>query len=227
MSGTTVLIVDNEADIVSFIRDALEDEGYEVLTAYSGAEALEQAKKKPQLVLLDIMMDDMDGFEVCQSIRPMLQGPIIFLSACQEEADRIKGLVVGGDDYLVKPFSLSELKARVHAHLRRERRKADNRETEILRFGDLTIDFNRRSVRIRGQEIQLTAKQFDIVWLLAINEGHVLSRDHIYEKVWGLEADGEDTTVTEHIKKIRSRFQDVSPEESYIRTVWGVGYKWT
>lgn len=227
MSGTTVLIVDDEADIVSFIRDALEDEGHEVLTAYSGAEALEQAKKKPQLVLLDIMMDDMDGFEVCQSIRPMLQGPIIFLSACQEEADRIKGLVVGGDDYLVKPFSLSELKARVHAHLRRERRKADNRETEILRFGDLTIDFNRRSVRIRGQEIQLTAKQFDIVWLLAINEGHVLSRDHIYEKVWGLEADGEDTTVTEHIKKIRSRFQDVSPEESYIRTVWGVGYKWT
>lgn len=226
MPGTTVLIVDDEEDIVSFIRDALEDEGYDVLTAGSGAEALNQAEKKPHLVLLDVMLGDMDGFEVCQGLRPKLQGPIIFLSACQEESDRIKGLVVGGDDYLVKPFSLSELKARVHAHLRRERRKADCRETEILRFGDLTIDFNRRAVKIQGRDVELTAKQFDIVWLLALNEGQIFSREHIYEKVWGLEAVGEDSTVTEHIKKIRSRFQAVSPEETYIRTVWGVGYKW-
>ncbi len=226
MPDTTVLIVDDEADIVSFLRDALEDEGYEVLTARDGEEAVRQAEKGPQLVLLDVMMDGMNGFEVCERIRPMVQGPIIFLSACQEEADRIKGLVVGGDDYLVKPFSLSELKARVHAHLRRESRKSESREEEILRFGQLTIDYNRRTVRIRGEEVELTAKQFDIVWLLALNQGHVFSREHIYERVWGLEADGDDSTVTEHIKKIRARLQAVSPEDNYIQTVWGVGYKW-
>lgn len=226
MPDTTVLIVDDEADIVSFLRDALEDEGYEVLTARDGEEAVRQAEKGPQLVLLDVMMDGMNGFEVCERIRSAVHGPIIFLSACQEEADRIKGLVVGGDDYLVKPFSLSELKARVHAHLRRERRQSESREEEVLRFGDLTIDYNRHTVRIRGEEVELTAKMFDIVWLLALNRGHVFSREHIYERVWGLEADGDDSTVTEHIKKIRARLQAVSPDDNYIQTVWGVGYKW-
>ncbi|MNO23743.1 Transcriptional regulatory protein YycF [compost metagenome] len=229
MTKSMILIVDDEEDIVSFIRDALEDEGYEVLTASGGIAAIEQAKKKPEMVLLDVMMDDMNGFEVCEQIRSIVQGPIIFLSACQDEADRIKGLVVGGDDYLVKPFSLYELKARVHAHMRRERRKANNggRANNVLRYGELTIDYSGRMVSIRGIPVELTSKQFQIVWLLALHPGQVFSREHIYERVWGFDADGDDSTVTEHIKKIRAKFQAVDAEQSFIQTIWGVGYKWS
>lgn len=226
MSKATILIVDDEVDIVAFIRDALEDEGYEILVAYNGEEALRQAEKKPHLILLDVMMDDIDGFEVCQRIRTMIQGPIIFLSACQEETDRIKGLVAGGDDYLVKPFSLSELKARIHAHMRRERRRTDARESESLQLDGLVIDYKARAVRVLGADVELTDKQFHIVWLLALNRGQVFSREHIYERVWGLEADGDDSTITEHIKKIRAKLQAADPKRAYIQTVWGVGYKW-
>ncbi|MFD3449944.1 response regulator transcription factor [Microbacteriaceae bacterium 4G12] len=226
MQRETILIVDDEMDIVSFIKDALEDEGYEVLTAYNGEEAIQEAQKKPDMVLLDVMMEQLNGFEVCQRIRSLIQGPIIFLSACQEESDRIKGLVVGGDDYLVKPFSLSELKARVHAHMRREKRKSEHRMNEALQFGEISIDYKARMIRLQGVYVELTNKQFDIIWLLAQHKGQVFSRQHIYESVWGLEADGDDSTVTEHIKKIRAKFQAVDPHQSYIQTVWGVGYKW-
>lgn len=228
MRKDTILIVDDEEDIVSFIKDALEDEGYDVLTAYSGEEAVRQAEKKPQLVLLDVMMDGMDGFAVCQEIRPKVSGPILFLSACQQETDRIKGLIVGADDYLIKPFSLSELKARVYAHMRRERRKVGmgNSAAEFLRFGNVEIDYKGRVVHINGFDVELTNKQFEIIWLLAINKGQVFSRESIYERVWGLEADGDDSTITEHIKKIRAKFQIANPNVMYIQTVWGVGYKW-
>ncbi|GKV56412.1 hypothetical protein NCCP2222_23590 [Sporosarcina sp. NCCP-2222] len=134
MTKATVLIVDDESEIVSFIQDALEDEGYAILTASNGKEAIAEAGKKPDLVLLDVMMEGMDGFEVCEKIRSVIRGPIIFLSACQDEMDRVKGLVVGGDDYIVKPFSLSELKARVHAHLRREHRKMNDRDRSALQL---------------------------------------------------------------------------------------------
>lgn len=226
MTKATILIVDDEVDIVSFIKDSLEDEGYEILTAYNGEEAIQQASKKPNLVLLDVMMDGLDGFEVCEKIRSMISGPIIFLSACQDEVNRIKGLVVGGDDYLIKPFSLSELKVRVHAHLRRERRKQANKEEDSLQLNGVTIDYKGRNVRIHGENVELTSKQFDIVSFLALNRGQVFSRAHIYERVWGLEADGDDSTVTEHIKKIRTKLQEIEPTQTYIKTVWGVGYKW-
>ncbi|WP_336824154.1 response regulator transcription factor [Sporosarcina sp. USHLN248] len=226
MAKETILIVDDEEEIVSFIQDALEDEGYEILTAFNGEQAIIEAAKKPDIVLLDVMMDGLDGFEVCEQIRSVVRGPIIFLSACQDETDRVKGLVVGGDDYIVKPFSLSELKARVHAHLRRERRKINEKETTELRFEKLTIDYKGRSVRLNGVEVELTSKQFAIVWFLSLHKGQVFSRSHIYERVWGLEADGDDSTVTEHIKKIRAKFQEIDPTATFIQTVWGVGYKW-
>ncbi|MNI08530.1 Transcriptional regulatory protein YycF [compost metagenome] len=230
MTKSRILIVDDEEDILSFIKDALEDEGYEVLTASGGVEAIEQAKRKPEMVLLDVMMGDINGFEVCEQIRSIVQGPIIFLSACQDESDRIKGLVVGGDDYLIKPFSLYELKARVHAHMRRERRKAsahEKRVDSVLQYGELMIDYSGRMVSIKGTPVEMTSKQFQIVWLLALHPGQVFSREHIYEQVWGLEADGDDSTVTEHIKKIRAKFQAADAEQSFIQTVWGVGYKWS
>ncbi len=226
MTKATILIVDDEVDIVSFLKDSLEDEGYEVLTAYNGEEAIQQAQKKPNLVLLDVMMDDLDGFAVCEQIRSIVHGPIIFLSACQDETERIKGLVVGGDDYLIKPFSLSELKARVYAHLRRERRKRNKEDDETLQLNGVVIDFKGRTVRIHGNVVELTSKQFDIVSFLALNSGQVFSRAHIYERVWGLDADGDDSTVTEHIKKIRTKLQEIEPTQIYIKTVWGVGYKW-
>ncbi|MFD1206205.1 response regulator transcription factor [Sporosarcina contaminans] len=226
MAKETILIVDDEEEIVSFIQDALEDEGYEILTAFNGEQAIIEAAKKPDIVLLDVMMDGLDGFEVCEQIRSVVRGPIIFLSACQDETDRVKGLVVGGDDYIVKPFSLSELKARVHAHLRRERRKINEKETTELRFEKMTIDYKGRSVRLNGVEVELTSKQFAIVWFLSLHKGQVFSRSHIYERVWGLEADGDDSTVTEHIKKIRAKFQEIDPTATFIQTVWGVGYKW-
>lgn len=226
MAKETILIVDDEEEIVSFIQDALEDEGYEILTAFNGEQAIIETAKKPDIVLLDVMMDGLDGFEVCEQIRSVVRGPIIFLSACQDETDRVKGLVVGGDDYIVKPFSLSELKARVHAHLRRERRKINEKETTELRFEKMTIDYKGRSVRLNGVEVELTSKQFAIVWFLSLHKGQVFSRSHIYERVWGLEADGDDSTVTEHIKKIRAKFQEIDPTATFIQTVWGVGYKW-
>ncbi|MCG3089761.1 response regulator transcription factor [Sporosarcina sp. MB25] len=226
MAKATVLIVDDESEIVSFIKDALEDEGYAILTASNGEEAIRQAEKKPDLVLLDVMMEGLDGFQVCERIRSVIRGPILFLSACQDEMDRVKGLVVGGDDYIVKPFSLSELKARVHAHLRREHRKMDDRDRSALQFDGMMIDYKGRSVSLNGIEIELTSKQFSIVWFLAMHRGQVFSRSDIYERVWGLEADGDDATVTEHIKKIRAKFQEIEPTRSFVQTVWGVGYKW-
>ena len=226
MAKATILIVDDEEEIVSFMKDALEDEGYEILTAFDGKRAIMEAGKKPDMVLLDVMMDGLDGFEVCEQIRSVVRGPIIFLSACQDETDRVKGLVVGGDDYIVKPFSLSELKARVHAHLRRERRKLDDREMTELQFEGMTIDYKGRLVRLNGVDVELTSKQFSIVWFLALHRGQVFSRSHIYERVWGLEAYGDDSTVTEHIKKIRAKFQEIEPAQAFIQTVWGVGYKW-
>ncbi|MER2006563.1 MAG: response regulator transcription factor [Psychrobacillus sp.] len=221
-----ILIVDDEVDIVSFMKDSLEDEGYEVLTAHNGYDAIQLAKQNPSLVLLDVMMDDIDGYEVCEKIRSNLPGPIIFLSACQEESNRIQGLLVGGDDYLIKPFSLTELKARIYAHLRREKRKKEYLPYEVKRYGEVTIDYKGRLVYINEEMVELTNKQFEIVWLLAENKGQVFSKSHIYERVWGLEADGEDSTVTEHIKKIRAKFQVIKPDNTFIQTVWGVGYRW-
>ncbi|GIO89475.1 DNA-binding response regulator [Paenibacillus lactis] len=222
----TILLVDDEEDIVSFIRDALELDGYQVLTAASGQEALSLCKLEPSLIILDVMMPDMNGFEVCRVLRETMTCPIVFLSASQSEADRIRGLAAGGDDYLLKPFSMAELKARVHAHLRREQRIRTQKEQGILRFPPLTVDCLGRTVTCRGQEIVLTNKEFMILELLAMHQGQVFTREQIYEKLWGYDAEGDDATITEHVKKIRSKLAAVSEERTYIQTVWGIGYKW-
>lgn len=222
-----IMIVDDEADIVSLIEQAMTAEGYEVITASDGASALNMLSRSPDLIILDVMMPGINGFELCQMIRDEVSCPILFVSARQTEADRIQGLSIGGDDYITKPFSLRELKARVGAHLRGSRRKIEGAAVRsLLRYGLLRIDLKGREVLLQHAAIPLTAKEFDIVELLALHPGQVFSKEQIYDRIWGLEASGDISTVTEHIKKIRAKLVSVDPVNSYIATVWGVGYKW-
>ncbi|WMJ80010.1 response regulator transcription factor [Clostridium sp. MB40-C1] len=221
-----ILIVDDEEDIVSFLKDTLEDEGYEVFTAYDGNEAIEKSRLYPDLILLDVMMPNKNGYEVCRDIRDIVSCPIIFLTAKQEEQDIINGLSIGGDDYISKPFSLRQLKARIKAHLRRDRRNFNNHEKSNLYFRKLSIDLKGRMVYVNGELIALTKKEFDIIEFLAVNCGQVFSKEQIYEKIWGYDADGDSSGIAEHIKNIRRKFANFDPDIEYISTIWGVGYKW-
>ncbi len=221
-----ILIADDEEGIVSFIKDALYSEGYEVWVAYDGDQAIEKASKQPDLILLDIMMPGKDGFLVCKEIRDTVACPIIFLSALQSEADKIKGLSLGGDDYLIKPFSIKELKMRIKAHLRREGRTADIERRNYIRFGNLSINLKGREIYYIDKQLLFTPREFDIIEFLALHPGMVFSKEQIYEKVWGYDAMGDSAAVAEHIKKIRHKFAQVESSTLYVSTVWGVGYKW-
>lgn len=220
-----VLIVDDERDIIAFMKDSLQDQGYEVITASNGNEALDALVNQPNIIILDVMMPGMNGFELCETIRKTVSCPIIFLSAKDREEDRIKGLLVGGDDYLVKPFSMKELHARLTAHIRRERR-LDHQYKKHLYFGDLIIDLDGHEISLQNERITFTMKEFQIIELLALHPGQVFSREQIYEKLWGYDAEGDSSTVTEHIKKIRAKLTRSDASSEYIATVWGVGYKW-
>ena len=222
---TKILIVDDEKEIITFMKDYLEDVGYKVLTAYNGKDAISALAYEPCIIILDVMMPGMNGFELCELIRKKISCPIIFLSARDREEDRIKGLLVGGDDYLVKPFSLKELHARIIAHLRREQRN-DTVVKKHIYFGQLMIDLDGHEVYIQDKKVPFTAREFQIIELLSLHPGQVFSREQIYEKLWGFDAFGDSSTVTEHIKKIRRKLNERDVAESYISTVWGVGYKW-
>ncbi|OUM95595.1 MAG: DNA-binding response regulator [Thermobacillus sp. ZCTH02-B1] len=224
-----ILIIDDEEDLVSLLREELEARGHEVLTAADGEEGVKLARKQPDLILLDIMMPHLDGYEVCRAIRDEVMCPILFLSAKQSEMDRITAFNLGGDDYIPKPFGLRELMARIEANLRRERRARDlgaGRMRSKLWFGRLSLDRKERSVAIGGRPIPLTRREYDVLELLATHAGQVFSREQIYEKIWGYDAEGDSSTVVEHIKKIRAKLAAVDPETEYIATVWGIGYKW-
>ncbi len=217
-----LLIVDDEQGIVEMMKSYFERQ-YDVLTAYNGREAMVRAAQKPDLILLDINMPGMDGLTVCQNIREYVSCPILFLTARVESSDKIIGFQAGADDYIVKPFDLDELAARVAAHLRRERRR---QESGIVRFfGELAIDYSGRSVIVGGEQVSLSRKEFDIVELLSLNAGQVFDRERIYERVWGIDGDGNSDTVMEHVRKIRAKLAGHTMH-SYIDTVWGCGYKW-
>lgn len=221
-----ILIADDEQEMVAFIKDALVNDGYEVLTAYDGEQAIAQALRPPDLIVLDIMMPGKDGYEVCQAIREAVTCPIVFLSARQTENDRIKGLAIGGDDYITKPFSLKELKMRIQAHLRREKRAVSLNNRALLRYRDVAIDLKGHEVFFKGQSIAFTKREFEIIEFLALHPGMIFSKDQIYEKVWGYDAMGDSAGVAEHVKKIRFKLSEADPQSEYIATVWGVGYKW-
>lgn len=218
-----ILVVDDEMDIVAMLKDYFEWNGYDVLTAVNGLEAIAKAEKQPDIILLDINMPDIDGMEVCSRIRDFVCCPILFLTARIDDADKIKGFGVGADDYIVKPFSIDELGARVSAHLRRERRQ---RESAKIHFDDkLTIDYTQRCLYYDGVSIPLAKKEFDIIELLSQHRGQVLSKERIYELVWDYDSEGEASVIAEHIRRIRIKFKEAGMKP-YIETVWGMGYRW-
>lgn len=218
-----ILIVDDEADILTMLGSFFESKGYFVLKASKGEEAIRQAERNPEIILLDINMPDLDGLEVCRRIRDHVSCPILFLTARIEDGDKIKGFSAGGDDYIVKPFSLEELAVRVEAHLRRESRH--QRKAQVKFFGNLTVDFLQRCLFWEDQKITLAKKEFEIVELLAQNPGQVFDKERIYERVWGYDGEGDSSVVAEHIRRIRNEIAACT-KAPYIETVWGCGYKW-
>ena len=218
----TLLIVDDEPGIVDTMKAYFSPQ-YQVLTAYSGGGAIQKAGKQPDLILLDINMPGMDGLAVCQTIREHLTCPILFLTARVESADQIAGFQAGADDYIVKPFDLDQLAARVAAHLRREQRRSS--PSAVRFFGECVVDYSARTVIIQGQGVSLSRREFDILELLSLSAGQVFDRARIYETVWGIDGEGNSDTVMEHIRKIRAKMS-VHTQHSYIETVWGCGYRW-
>jgi DNA-binding response OmpR family regulator len=221
--GYKILAVDDEPDILQLLKDYFEIQGYLVMTARNGREAIEKASASPDLILLDINMPEMDGIEVCKRLRNHISCPILFLTAKVTEQDKINGLMTGGDDYIIKPFSIDELGARVTAHLRREARSTKKEAAKFI--GDLTVNFSERCICYKEEEIPLTKTEFDILEYLCMNRGQVFSKERIYEKLWGYDGEGDSNIITEHIRRIRLKIAKHT-DHNLIETVWGVGYKW-
>jgi DNA-binding response OmpR family regulator len=218
----TVLVVEDEASIASFVAAYHKNAGYAVRTTPSGQEALRLVdSEKPALVVLDLMLPDIDGVEVCKRIRQKGDLPVLMLTARDEDVDKIIGLEVGADDYMTKPFNPRELVARVKAILRRSGPDRDKRESKVIQHGRLSVDAGRREVKVGDQEIQLAPKEFDLLWELLDHRGLVLTRDQLLERVWGYTFAGDTRTVDVHVRQLRRKLEDASP----IVTVWGVGYK--
>jgi len=218
-----LLVVDDEKEIQVLLKEYFELEDFIVYTASNGQEALEKINCKPHLILLDINMPQMDGFEFCKKVRNIVHCPILFLSARVKESDKINGLMIGGDDYILKPFSMQELYARVIAHLRRESRST--MESNLFFRKDIGINYTSRKVHYKDTELTFTKTEFDIIEILSMNQEHVFTKEQIYEKIWGFDKDGDSTIITEHIRRIRQKIAEYS-KENYIETVWGVGYRW-
>jgi DNA-binding response OmpR family regulator len=220
--GQTVLVVEDEASIASFVALYLKNAGYSVRAVANGTDALAQVEaEQPALIVLDLMLPDIDGIEVCRRIRQRRDVPILMLTARDEDIDKIIGLEVGADDYMTKPFNPRELVARVKSILRRSTPERRASETAEIRHGDLHVDAGRREVHIGDEEIQLAPKEFDLLWELLDHRGVVLTRDQLLERVWGYTFAGDTRTVDVHVRQVRRKLGDASP----IVTVWGVGYK--
>ncbi|MER3409381.1 MAG: DNA-binding response regulator [Thermoleophilia bacterium] len=218
----SILVVEDESSIASFVAAYLRKAGYEVRTVATGVEALSQlASDSPSLVVLDLMLPDIDGIEVCRRMRATSNVPILMLTARDEDVDKIVGLEVGADDYMTKPFNPRELVARVKSILRRSTPAQRTLESAVIRHGELVVDAGRREVRVGDREVQLAPKEFDLLWELLDHRGLVLTRDQLLERVWGYTFAGDTRTVDVHVRQIRRKLGDASP----IVTVWGVGYK--
>src|SRR3954452_2407000 len=220
--GQTVLVVEDESSIASFVALYLKNAGYRIQAVGTGRDAIERvAAETPSLVVLDLMLPDIDGLEVCRTIRQSSDVPILMLTARDEDVDKIIGLEVGADDYLTKPFNPRELVARVKSILRRSVPERRDVQTKQIKHGDLEIDIGRREVLVAGKEVQLAPKEFDLLWELLDHKGLVLTRDQLLERVWGYTFAGDTRTVDVHVRQLRRKLGDASP----IVTVWGVGYK--
>ncbi len=221
-----VLVVDDEKLIVKGIRFSLEQDGMEVDCAYDGEEALKMVKEREyDIVLLDVMLPKLTGFEVCQQIREFSSVPVVMLTAKGDDMDKILGLEYGADDYITKPFNILEVKARIKAIMRRTAKKpAEQEKSKVVQAGDLTLDCEGRRVSIAGKEINLTAKEFDVLELLVFNPNKVYSRENLLNIVWGYEYPGDVRTVDVHIRRLREKIEENPSEPKYVHTKWGVGY---
>lgn len=216
-----ILIIDDEQGLVNMLSNYFEMKGFHTLKAWNGYDAFDKLNENPDIILLDINMPEIDGFEVCKKIRNKTASPILFLTARGDEADKVKGLMIGGDDYIVKPFSLNELYARVYSHLQREKRRSIGKK----QIKKLQIDYSLRTVHYEGKEIVFTKTEFDIIELLSTHPNMIFDREKIYTLLWGYDAIGDNSVVAEHIRKIRCKISKLTDKE-YIQTVWGVGYRW-
>ena len=226
--ATKVLVDDDEKMIVKGLRFSLLQDGYEVDTAYDGAEALQKANENQyDIILLDVMLPKHSGLEVLQQIREFSSVPVIMLTAKGEDMDKILGLDYGADDYITKPFNILEVKARIKAIIRRvagSRRDRNEEEERILENGDLKMDFDNRRVSVAGKEINLTSKEFELLELLATHPGKVYSRSMLLQTVWGKDYPGDVRTVDVHIRRLREKVEPNASEPVYVQTKWGVGY---
>ena len=228
MVAAKVLIVEDDANLLAALKYNLEREGYEVATAVDGIEAVEIARKwKMGLIILDVMLPKLSGFEVCRILRKEMTVPILMLTARDEEVDKIVGLEIGADDYVTKPFSMRELLARIRAMLRRDEmaRIQLNGEEETLKINDLEIDSERHQVLLRGTALELSPKEFDLLVFLARNKGFVFNREQLLEKVWGYDYAGDTRTVDVHIRWLRQKIESDPAKPKRLVTVRGTGYK--
>ena len=226
MQGTTILVVEDERSISEVVTLYLTRSGYQVITAHDGRAALQELTKgRPDLIILDLMLPEIDGWEITRRVRAEGATPIIMLTARREESDRILGLEMGADDYVVKPFSPQELVSRVRAVLRRAQQPPPSPHAQTLTFPGLRIDPVTRLVTVNDNELMLTAKEFDLLWFLASNPRRVFNRDQLLDNVWGETEYIDPSTVTVHVRRLREKIETDSSNPRYIHTVWGVGYK--
>ncbi|HHX11468.1 MAG TPA: response regulator transcription factor [Clostridiales bacterium] len=223
-----ILIIEDEVAIAELEKDYLELSGYEVEIEYSGDVGLNRVLNEDfDLVILDLMLPGMDGFEICKNIRAEKNIPVIMVSAKKEDIDKIRGLGLGADDYITKPFSPSEMVARVKAHLARYERLIGSgiKENQVIEIRGLKIDKTARRVFLHDEEKVLTTKEFDLLTFLAENPNHVFTKDELFRDIWDMESIGDIATVTVHIKKIREKIEINTSKPQYIETIWGVGYR--
>jgi two-component system OmpR family response regulator len=228
MADIRILVVEDDANLLATLKYNLQKDGYDVVTAVDGVEAVEIARKeKPDLIILDVMLPVMNGFEVCRILRKEMTVPIIMLTAKTEETDKIVGLEIGADDYMTKPFSMRELLARVRAMLRRTRMivPGSTLDETVLRISDLEIDPARHRASLRETTLDLTPKEFDLLAFLARNKGFVFNREQLLEKVWGYDYAGNTRTVDVHIRWLRKKIETNPRQPKYLITVRGTGYK--
>lgn len=218
-----ILIVDDEQDIIHLLEETFEMEGYDVISAFDGEGAIQKSQLQPDVILLDINMPNMNGFEVLKKIRDFVSCPIIFLTARIDDCDKVFGFGIGADDYIIKPFSIEELIARVAAHIRRDIR--DKTKSHIKFDDDIVIDYSKKEIYINEEAIIFPKKEYEIIELLSINRGQIFDRERIYEKIWDYDSNGNSAVVSEHIRRIRAKFNEFGAKNK-IETVWGVGYKW-
>ena len=224
-----ILIIEDDKSIAELERDYLEANSYEVNMIATGAAGLKEALNGTyDLILLDLMLPEMDGFAICRGIREQKDTPILMVSARRDDIDKIRGLGLGADDYMVKPFSPSELVARVKAHIARYERltsKGDIPQHHIISINGLEIDLDARRIDVNHTEVSLTNKEFDLLAFLAENSNIVFSKDTLFDRIWGMESMGETSTVTVHINRIREKIERDTANPQYIETVWGAGYR--